>query len=145
MKRSIALVSMLVTTAALAFWAPNHQDINVQVIREGKPWGTDITRGGMAITSFDEYLQRVLYVSAEPVPVDENGAPSLLDRDCRRNRKDLVSGVPFQNSPREVMGSDKPTDAPSYKLPLWCWVMKGGFWEDGFLDLDEGSGAGVAR
>lgn len=145
MKRAFAAISMLVTTGALAFWAPNHQDINVQVLREGTPWGTDITRSGEAITSFDEYLQRVLYVSAEPVPLDSNDEADTSNEACRDNRKDLVIGVPFQNSPREVMASDKPTDAPSLRLPLWCWVVRGGFWEDGFLNLTEGTKWGGRR
>ncbi|MDP1825131.1 MAG: hypothetical protein Q8L48_17870 [Archangium sp.] len=44
-----------------------------------------------------------------------------------------------------VIGNDKPTDPPSLSLPLYCWVVKGGFWEDGFSGMEDGTKWGGRR
>ncbi len=100
MKRLVALTFTLVATAGLAFWAPNHQDMNVQVLKEGTPWGDDITRGGKPLSHFGDYLQRVLYVSAEPLLPKADIAPLSKDAtdQCVQGRKDVVQGVPFENA-----------------------------------------------
>jgi hypothetical protein len=56
----------LAAASARAFWAPNHENINLQVVREGRPWGTDFSRGGKPVSSMEDYVARVLYVSMTP-------------------------------------------------------------------------------
>lgn len=121
---------------ALAFWAPNHQGMNLQVVREGTPWGGGFVRSQAPVTHFNDYLSHVLYVNEPELPPEFVVEPdACLARRAAGNS--AIVGVAFQQS--FPTGEDKPTDAPLLGMTPWCWVVKGGLWEDGFNGLAEGT------
>jgi hypothetical protein len=101
----------------LGYWAPNHMDINRQVVREAKPF--NFKRGGHTVSKMDDYIKDVL----------------LLDGNNR-----VVKAVKFDRANWFLGGDgDKPTDDPDLSSALQEWLISGGLWEDGFMDLDEGT------
>lgn len=140
MTRHLTLAFVLTARVSLGFWAPNHENINLQILREGTPWGDSIMRSAMPIRTFDEYLSRVLYISTDPLPRrDIPETPGARGGDPCEHAKRTLHGVAFDNgNAGATIGNDKPTDAPNLALTPGCWVARGGLWEDGFMNMDEG-------
>lgn len=148
--RRYLLALACVATSGWAFWAPNHENINLQIVREGRPWATDFTRSGQPVGTIEEYVSRVLYVSmTSPPSANILVEPTEGEQDqhpCEKPDPDAVRGVPFNDAKTfGVIGDDKPTDAARKRFSLWCWVVKGGLWEDGFNGMDEGAKWGGRR
>lgn len=116
-------VALTLASPGSAYWAPDHMSINQQVVKEGKPFR--FTRGGHTITTVDEYL-RFVY---------------SLDGGDR-----VVRAVEFD---RAIKGSggdgDRPTDDPDASYTLNQWIIHGGLWEDGFVDMSEATRWGGYR
>ncbi len=114
---------MTITAVAVivAYWAPNHRAINQQVLKDGSPFS--FKRGTKDVKKVDDYVRRVLFLSGGVE------AP--------------VRGVKFaESSPR---GSDSPRDNANTTMTLLEWNREGGLWEDGFVNMSEGSKWGGLR
>jgi hypothetical protein len=74
-------------------------------------------------------------------------SPTQLDpHPCVVAGSDAVRGVRFNSGQGSgVIGDDTPTKPPGQGLSLWCWVVMGGLWEDGFSGLEEGTMWGGRR
>ncbi len=112
------MIAAALLAVSLGYWAPNHADINKDVITNGKPF--DFKRSA-DIRTVDQYLKRVLYVSQG------------VDRPLK--------GVAFKGAGSQLAasdyrppGTDLPTDTPDAFLTARQWNTWGGTWEDGFSD-----------
>ncbi len=121
----------IVPLLVLAYWAPNHMDINENVLRKGKPFA--FTRAdGKEVKTVDDFLRRQWFIS--------------------EGINHEVKGVAFQKTSGSVIfGSyeppalDKPSDGPNETHSLVEWNRFGGLWEDGFQDGSEATKWGGLR
>jgi len=111
-------LAVLLSTPALAYWAPNHVELNKQILEEAHPWGeAGFTFNGRPVKTVDDYLKNVIYLS--------------------HGIQEFTWGVPFNELDSE-RGKDLPGDFPTQQRTLASWASEAGRWEDGFVDLRDG-------
>lgn len=132
--RALLTTAVLVASPVWAYWAKNHQALNEQVARDGRPWDeAGFQRAGKPVKTVADYARRVLYVSGP----GECGPGA-------GNASQPLRGVPYASS--YPPGFDKPTDAPSGEpRSLLEWNKWGGQWEDGFNTMNEATRWGGRR
>jgi len=136
--RRAALALLLFPIGAWAYWAENHVDMNLQIFREGTPWGdAGFKRSGVPIIKVEDYLQRALYL-ANAVKLGPHTPGGKVADDGVKLR-----GVEFKFT--SVRGSDVPLDAPSGSRSIAQWVALAGAWEDGFRNFKEAAAWGGRR
>lgn len=126
LRMHVLLTGLAFSVPASAYWATNHEDLNRQVYKEGKPWDSGFQRGSRQLTHAEDYLTHVLYLRAP--------------------KNNVLRGVGFHPGGNgNVIGSDTPDDNPTAAFTVSEWVAKGGLWEDGFSDMGEATKWGGRR
>lgn len=127
----LGVASVVWATTALAYWAPNHQQLNEQIFCSGKPWGeAGFKRTKESVKGVIDYARRVLYLS-DP--------GTCTGDETERSGGAGLRGVEFRD------GYDQPGDNPSTGMSLLDWNKNGGLWEDGFKGMDDATKWGGRR